>query len=265
MKRTILEVKENIKRVHGDSITLLNDILPRYKEKLALRCNKCGHTYYAIYDNVVNKGSGCPYCANHIKTNETFISELNTLFGNKLLYDKVYYINAKTPVTLICPKHGEFCKTPNKLLCGQGCPKCKLSRLESIVMNALQKQTLVFETQKRFDWLGKQSLDFYLPKYNIAIECQGEQHYHQVYFNGKCDGIEKRNLFKSIISRDKNKYTLCNKHNIKILYFIDDKITIEELTKFNDIYNNNFYYDINYLINDLNELHRKEDERVLEY
>ena len=33
---------------------------------------------------------------------------------------------------------------------------------------------------------------------------------------------------------------------------------------FNEIYNNNFYYDINYLINDLNELHRKENERVLE-
>ena len=31
--------------------------------------------------------------------------------------------------------------------------------------------------KKRFDWLGRQSLDFYLPKYNLAIECQGSQHY----------------------------------------------------------------------------------------
>ena len=37
----------------------------------------------------------------------------------------------------------------------------------------LNKKHIIFEKQKRFNWLGRQSLDFYLPKYNIGIECQG--------------------------------------------------------------------------------------------
>lgn len=252
MKRTITEVREKIKEVHKDSVILLDDILPKYKEKLKLKCNKCGHIFYAIYDNVVNKGSGCPYCVKHIKTNETFIAELYDLFGDKLSYNKVHYVNARTPVILTCPKHGDFYKSPNKALSGQGCPKCKMTRLEHIVMTTLQKHMMEFETQKRFEWLGRQSLDFYLPKYNIAIECQGEQHYHQVYFNGKKDILEERNLFERILQRDFDKYNLCNERKIKIFYFVDNKISVDEINSIK-IYNNNFYFDIDKIINKINE------------
>ena len=48
-----------------------------------------------------------------------------------------------------------------------------------------RQNKIEYEYQKRFIWLGKQSLDFYLPKYNIAIECQGEQHFKPVDFGGK--------------------------------------------------------------------------------
>lgn len=34
-----------------------------------------------------------------------------------------------------------------------------------------------YERYKKFSWLKKQNLDFYLPDYNIAIECQGIQHF----------------------------------------------------------------------------------------
>ena len=41
----------------------------------------------------------------------------------------------------------------------------------------LEKNNIVFIEQYREKWLSKQSLDFYLPEYNIAIECQGMQHF----------------------------------------------------------------------------------------
>lgn len=252
MKRTFAEVKYNINVAHKGEITLLNNTLPKYKEKLTLLCNKCGNTFYTIYDNLINKGSGCPYCAKHIKSNDNFIRELKALYGDKLNLNKIQYVNARTPVILICPKHGEFTKTPNKLLCGQGCPKCRSSnrKLENIVMNKLKEKGIEFETQKRFKWLGKQSLDFYLPKYGVAIECQGEQHFHQIFFNGKKDNIEKRNLFNSIMERDINKNKLCNENNVKILYFIEEKISSQEIIK-NSIYNNNYFYSITNLINNV--------------
>lgn len=251
MRRSLDEIIKNIDKVHIGGIIMMNDDLIGYKDKLTLKCNHCGNIFYATYDNVVNKGSGCPYCAGHIKTNEMFINELRSLFGDKLLYNKVQYVNAKTPVTLICPRHGEFHKVPNKALSGQGCPKCKISRLENIVMNALRKNDIDFAAQKKFNWLGKQTLDFYLPKYNIAIECQGEQHYRQVYFNGKKNDIKKKNLFETILKRDINKYNLCNEHDVKIFYFIDNNIVSDEIEKI-EIYRGNYYYNIEDLISQLN-------------
>lgn len=72
MKRTIVEVILNINRVHENSISLLNTFLPKYKEKLTLQCNICRNIFYAAYDNLINKGSGYPYCAKHIKRMTSF-------------------------------------------------------------------------------------------------------------------------------------------------------------------------------------------------
>ena len=63
------------------------------------------------------------------------------------------------------------------------------------------------------DGSGHQSLDFYLPEYNIAIECQGMQHYKPV----KLFGGEEQ--FIKQIALDKNKRELCEKNGIKILYY----------------------------------------------
>lgn len=256
MKRTIQQVKEKIRDTHGDAVDLLNDTLPKYKENLTLKCNICNNIFYATYDNFVNKKSGCPFCAWHIKTTNSFINELTHLYGNKLLYNKVNYINAKTNVIVVCPKHGEFQRTPNKLLSGQGCSKCKCSLLESLLMKSLSKNGIHLESQKRFKWLGKQSLDFFLPKYNIAIECQGEQHFHQVYFSGKTDNIEPKNLFESIKKRDEDKHKKCEEHNITLLYFIDNKIATNEINNIS-IYNNNYYFEIDKLVQSIKAYEEK--------
>ena len=74
--------------------------------------------------------------------------------------------------------------------------------------------SITIECQKHFDWLGRQSLDFYLPEYNIAIEYQGIQHF------------KKNNLFKEDFikqyERDIRKLKLCNDNNIKLIYFTFD-------------------------------------------
>lgn len=62
------------------------------------------------------------------KTNKQFIKELKHLFGNKYDYSKVKYITNREKVCIICPEHGEFCKSPKKLLIGQGCPMCSKER-----------------------------------------------------------------------------------------------------------------------------------------
>lgn len=59
--------------------------------------------------------------------------------------------------------------------------------------------------QYRAEWLGKQSLDIYIPSLQIAIEYQGVQHYKPIdYFGGN-------NHFEDYVERDKRKKILCEK------------------------------------------------------
>lgn len=55
---------------------------------------------------------------------EEFAKKANNKFGDKYTYDKVKYVNSKTPVIITCPEHGDFKKTIGHFLSGQGCPIC---------------------------------------------------------------------------------------------------------------------------------------------
>ena len=56
-------------------------------------------------------------------------------------------------------------------------------------------------------------MDFYLPNHNIAIECQGAQHFEPIeIFGGE-------NEFNKQIERDNRKATLCLEHGVKLIYY----------------------------------------------
>lgn len=58
-------------------------------------------------------------------------------------------------------------------------------------------------------------MDFYLPTYNTAIECQGKQHFESVEYFGGIEEFEKRKL------RDKIKFQECIDNNVRLLYYAD--------------------------------------------
>lgn len=58
------------------------------------------------------------------KTVEQFINEAIGIFGNKYDYSKVIYQGSNTKVTITCKHHGDFLKSPQKHLAGQGCKMC---------------------------------------------------------------------------------------------------------------------------------------------
>jgi hypothetical protein len=53
-------------------------------------------------------------------------------------------------------------------------------------------------------------LDFYLPEYNAAIECQGIQHFVDKHFFEPLEKIQER---------DSRKLKLCKENGIKLLYY----------------------------------------------
>jgi hypothetical protein len=85
------------------------------------------------------------------------------------------------------------------------------------VRQSLAQNNINFTSQYAPKWLGRQRFDFYLPDYNIAIECQGRQHFESDKFFGGDKG------FKNRIRLDTIKYNLCSKNDVKLLYFSNEK------------------------------------------
>ena len=63
------------------------------------------------------------------KRKTAFLHKAELVHGTKYDYSKVNYTYARDKVIIICPLHGEFVKTPNKHLGGQGCPECSNEKI----------------------------------------------------------------------------------------------------------------------------------------
>ncbi len=55
---------------------------------------------------------------------EQFIKKGSLVHNNKFDYSKSKYVTAKTPITIICPIHGDFFQIPVEHMRGRGCRKC---------------------------------------------------------------------------------------------------------------------------------------------
>ena len=198
------------KKVHGDKYDYSKVEYVNAHTKVCVICPIHGEFWIKPVQHL--RGGGCPKCVGKHKTTEDFIRESIEVHGNIYDYSKVEYKGAYTKICIICPKHGEFWITPHNHLNGRGCPHCKASRLEKHIRRFLKKSNINYEYQKRFFWLGLQSLDFYLPDYNIAIECQGRQHFESVDVFGGDKGLSDNK------KRDITKLNKCCDKGIKILY-----------------------------------------------
>jgi very-short-patch-repair endonuclease len=62
-------------------------------------------------------------------THAEFISKAKLVHGDKYDYSNVMYKNAKTNVTITCPKHGDFEQMAYGHLCGKGCRVCAKEKM----------------------------------------------------------------------------------------------------------------------------------------
>ena len=176
-------------------------------------------------------GCGCPKCSKSNRlTKEDFVRRAKQVHGENYDYSKVDYKNARSKVCVICKEHGEFWQRPADHLNGAGCPTCSQSHLERDTRNYLLEKNINFIQEKMFNWLGLMRLDFYLPDYNIAIECQGIEHFKPIDYGGKGKDYA-REMFNGVVKRDKLKRKLCESHNIRVIYINYNENVSEEIKK----------------------------------
>lgn len=187
------------------------------------------HGEFNITASNLLAGHGCPKCGIIKNSNnrkykfEKFLEEARVIHGNKYDYDKKTYVDRKTKMRIIDKKYGEFWQSPQKHLCGQGCPKRKSSKLENQVINYLENNNIEYIYQYRFNEYKLLPYDFYLPKYKTLIECQGEQHFKPVdFYNSLKDDKKINKIFIKRIKMDLLKYQIAIDNNINIIYIINN-------------------------------------------
>ncbi len=160
-------------------------------------------------------GRGCPKCSkNYRYNNNEIIEKFKEVHGNRYCYDKVNYVSTHKNVNIKCEIHGYFNMSPSNHLKGEGCPLCKSSIIENEIRLTLDNNNIKYLYRyRKIKELNGLELDFYLPDYNIAIECQGIQHFQPVDYFGGVDSFNK------LIKNDLLKKEICEKLGIKLLYY----------------------------------------------
>ena len=224
LRRDLESVISKAKEVHGDGTydySLITDY-KNSKTKYPIICKKHGVFMQSMNAHIDWK-QGCPICGKEKSiearklTNEEFLERASKRHKDISNYSfektDVTHPNDNGKICITCKKHGDFWMLASNFIHGQGCPTCQINRLEGSVRGLLEENGIPYEYQKRFDFLGKQSLDFYLPNQNLSIECQGRQHFEPIDHYGGLQGylVQKE--------RDERKLTLCKENGIDILFY----------------------------------------------
>ena len=229
-KSRIEDFIKKAKHIHGNKYDYSKVKYVNSHTKVCIICPIHGEFWQTPASHLM--GRNCPKCSKpcYKYTTEDFVKKAMEVHGDKYNYSKTNYIDAKTKVCIVCPKHGEFWQTPSEHIDGCGCKYCKESHLEGEIRNVLQKNDIKFKYDVRdLEWLKPLTYDFFLPEHNIAIECQGEQHFRIIeHFGGKND-YDKR------VERDKKKKILSEKNGIKLLYYSSYKYNNEIITDTNQL------------------------------
>lgn len=181
------------------------------------RCEKCGTEKDVKYSNLVEgKSKSCGCLRKEVLSVDLTNRRFGSLVAKEPLYDYPKQCSEQSTYWRCdCDCGNSFITTAHRL--GQGNTQscgCLVSKGENKIKELLTSMGIEYLSQYSFNDLKDVSLlrfDFYLPKFNILIEYQGEQHYKNTEIWG---GEED---FKDRIKKDNMKRNYCFKNNIKLI------------------------------------------------
>lgn len=99
-----------------------------------------------------------------------FIEKGTQLHNGKYDYSNVDYINSRTKVNIICPKHGLFEQVPRSHLQGNGCPKCAHEWTDEHRLNHCisSRQSRGMTTKEWIDEVQSKTKATNLAKYGVS-------------------------------------------------------------------------------------------------
>ena len=162
------EFKEKAKQLHNDKYDYSNVVYVNSRTKVKIICPK--HGGFEQLPSSHLQGNGCPECArewtdehkeNHAKssrksrgmTTDEWIQRAKQVHGDKYDYSLTEYVNQRTNVKIICPKHGLFEQKADSHIRGNGCRLCGLQSENHIGVHNWsdeQRQKIAKTCQERY-------------------------------------------------------------------------------------------------------------------
>ena len=189
--------------IHGEFETLPNTFLHK---KTIHGCIKCGRDATQLaQEKIFNYNNESTHEVEATTIIDRFIEKANLKFENKYDYSKVNIIEKNTPITIICPMHGEFKQTPHNHLKKSGCRKCsyeqdgKSKRVS--FEEFLQRAKLTHIT--KYDYSKVAYVDY---NTNITIICPVHGEFRQTPYNhiNSVSGCPKCGIIKRADDRRKS-------------------------------------------------------------
>ena len=127
MRSRFEEFKKEATKVHNGKYTYPEQVYRGTHSKVIVTCPKHGN--FSIEAKGHRSGAGCIKCYNERRTGprkpfDEFVKLARETHGDKYEYVEHTYVGMKSPMTIICPEHGEFRQDPYAHIHGAGCAKC---------------------------------------------------------------------------------------------------------------------------------------------
>ena len=177
-----LELKENFiqkRRSKFGSKFLFNKVdYVNYHTKVIITCPVHGDINMTPDAHIKSK-YGCKQCAivlaptlnsgdlSPAKTTEEFIEEASAIHSNKYIYTNTLYKNRISPISIICPKHGEFTlPQASRHLEGRGCKQCYLE-----AMFLSREEYITQANEKHHNYYSYDNMVYVGKKKHITVTC----------------------------------------------------------------------------------------------
>lgn len=165
------------KIIHGDKYDYSKTDYVSNKIYVIIICSS--HGEFEQTPDCHLSGKGCVGCGREStsvarrKTTEQFITDAESVHGNRYSYSKTDYDNSRIDVIITCQLHGDFSQSPTNHLSGKGCPVCG---------GSIKKETSGFITDAKNVHENKYNyskVDYINSHTNVIITCSTHGDFQQ--------------------------------------------------------------------------------------
>lgn len=230
------ELKKKKKKINIESAE--NEVIDREiksiiseKLKVTLVCNKHNDVYSQKLSSIKLEHTGCDKCRSEQQSERVakhsishFRKKLSDTYeGRYIMYPEkkqVQYGNKDTEMKFLCLETGQpFWASYHQLFFNKsGCDCCKNGSIGERSIDAILKKIHLKPYAKReysFEELPRYSFDFFISKYQLLIEYDGEYHFKTRKDKNNAEDIDGEKRLAYIQQRDRVKNEFIRKWNLE--------------------------------------------------